>query len=93
MSQDATLIATHGVDTTKYLIESETKKLSVLEQELLQLSDAYKSVSSRYSLWDEISSSLKSRIMVLSKDIKQCNAKIIALNSKLEEFKKSLAIE
>ena len=91
MTSDQKLISTLGIETTNSYIESETKKLKVLEEELQQLTNSYNSIR-RFWIFveDEISASLKCRIIYLSTDIKESSNKIKVLNSDLQTFKKSL---
>jgi hypothetical protein len=91
MAKDPKLIATLGLETAKSLLDSETKKLQTLEQELLHLSTSYSNLKSWF-FNREISTALRSRIERLSQDIKTSNLLIQTYNAELSDFKKSLKV-
>jgi hypothetical protein len=92
MSQDSKLIATLGLETTKFLLDTESKKLSTLEQELLSLSTSYSYLKSWF-MNREISTSLRSRILHLSREIQKSNLLIQRYNVELSGFKGSLKVK
>ena len=94
MAEDNKLAATMGIDTTKYYIAEEEKKLKALEDELLQLSTCLENIREPTlisSLWKsgrDAYYSVSDRIRFLGAEIQTSSCKIEDWNNELLKLKK-----